>query len=170
MEVVHSLNSRAKVIYQDQKDFNNEVKNIGHNLMFNEYPQQFADSVMKPSRSNCPSSDTIDQGTVTIPYVMGIFKKFRHTGNRFNVRTIFKNKHTIHGTMMKNGPVRDAQEMKQCVYNIPCDCSRCYNSETSRPLEVYIKKHKYHLTQGLLEKSTLPNMYIKEGTKYIGKK
>jgi hypothetical protein len=24
--------------------------------------------------------------------------------------------------------------MKQCVYSIPCDCGRCYTSETSRPL------------------------------------
>jgi hypothetical protein len=34
--------------------------------------------------------------------------------------------------------------MKQCVYNIPCDCHRCYIGETSRPLEVCIKEHKYN--------------------------
>jgi hypothetical protein len=73
--------------------------------------------------------------------------------------------------MMKTGPVRDAQQTKQCVYNIPCDLGRCYNSETSRPLEVCTKKHKYHPTQGLLEKSKLAlYIYIKKGTKYVGKK
>jgi predicted GIY-YIG superfamily endonuclease len=56
---------------------------------------------------------------------------------------------------MKTGPVRDAQQMKQCVYSITCDCGRCYIGETDRPLEVRIKEHKYNLTQGLLEKSKL---------------
>jgi hypothetical protein len=88
---------------------------------------------------------TIYQGTVIIPYVMGTSEKFKHIGNCFNVRTIFKTKHTLHGTLMKTGLVRDAM--------IPCDCGRCYIGEASRPLEVCIKEHKYNLTQGLLEKS-----------------
>jgi predicted GIY-YIG superfamily endonuclease len=41
------------------------------------------------------------------------------------------------------------------VYNIPCDCGRCYIGATSRPLKVRIKEHKYNLTEGLLENSKL---------------
>jgi hypothetical protein len=103
---------------------------------------------MKPSRSNCPSDATY-QGSVLIPYITGTSEKFRRIGKRFNVRTIFKSKHTLRGTLMKTGPVRDAQQTKQCVYSIPCDCSRCYIGERGRPL------HKYNLTQCLLEKSKL---------------
>jgi hypothetical protein len=33
---------------QDQKDFNKEIKNIRHDLTFNEYPQESVDSIMKP--------------------------------------------------------------------------------------------------------------------------
>jgi hypothetical protein len=55
--------------------------------------------------------------------------------------------------MMKTEPVRDAQQTKQCVYSIPYDCGRYYIGKTSRPLKVQIKKQKYNLTQGLLEKS-----------------
>jgi predicted GIY-YIG superfamily endonuclease len=67
--------------------------------------------------------------------------------------------------MMKTGPVRDVQQMKHCVYSIPCDCGRCYIGETSRPFEVCIKEHKYCVTQGLLEKSKLAQNVYEEGHK-----
>jgi hypothetical protein len=117
-DVVHSFISQAKVICQDERDFNNEIKNIRHDLMLSEYSKEFVGSVMKPLRSNHPSSDTTYQGTVIIPYVKGTSKKFRRIGNCFIVKTIFKTKHALHGTLMKTGPVRDARQMKQCVYNI----------------------------------------------------
>jgi hypothetical protein len=92
------------------------------------------------------SSDTVYQSTVIITYVKGISKKFRCTGNCFNVRTIFKTKHTLRGTLMKTGLVKDAQQMKQCMYNNPCDCGRCYIHKTGRSLEVCIEEHKHNLT------------------------
>jgi hypothetical protein len=104
---------------------------------------------MKESRIKRPS-DAVYQGTVIIPYVDDISEKFRRTGNRFNIRTIFKTKHKLRGTLTKTGPVRDDQGTKQCVYNVPCDCGIRYIGETSRPLEV-----QYNLIQRLLEKSKL---------------
>jgi hypothetical protein len=118
--VIHSLISRAKVMCQDHKDFNKEIRNVGHGLMLNEYPQKFVDSIMKPSRSNRPSSDTIYQGTVIIPQVKCISEKFRCIGKQFIVRTIFKTKHTLCGTLLRTGPDRDAQQTKQYV----CVCAR----------------------------------------------
>jgi hypothetical protein len=139
--IVRNLVNRAKIICQNHKDFNNEIKTIRHDLMLSEYPEEFVDSTR-----NRPSPDTVYQGTVVIPYAKGISEKFRRIGNRFNLRTIFKTKHTLRGTLMKTGPVRDAQQTKQCVYNIPCDCGRCYSGGTSRPLEARIKEHKQHDT------------------------
>jgi hypothetical protein len=55
------------------------------------------------------------------------------------------------------------------VYSILCDCGRCYFSETSRPLEVHIKGHKYNLTQGLLKKLKLDQHAYKEGHKICWK-
>jgi predicted GIY-YIG superfamily endonuclease len=66
---------------------------------------------------------------------------------------------------MKTGLIRDAQQVKQCVYSIPCDCGVCYIGGTSRSLEVRIKEHKYNLTQGLLEKSKLAHHAYEEGHK-----
>jgi hypothetical protein len=57
--------------------------------------------------------------------------------------------------LIKTGPVRNAQQTKQCMYNIPCDCGRCYFGETNSLLEVRINEHKYDLTQGRIGKSKL---------------
>jgi hypothetical protein len=132
-------------------------------MMLNEYPQEFTDSIIKPSRSNHSFSDTIYQDTVLILYYKSISEKFRRIGNRFNVRTIFKSKHTLRGTLMKTGAVRDAQQTQQCVCNIPCDRDRCYVGEISEPLETRIKEHKYNLTRGLLGKSKLAQHAYEEG-------
>jgi hypothetical protein len=64
---------------------------------------------------------------------------------------------------MEIGLGRDGQQTKQFMYNIPRDCGRRYIVETSRPLEVCIKEHKYNLTQGLLEKSKLAEHMYEEG-------
>jgi hypothetical protein len=128
--------------------------------MLSECPKEFVDSLTKSSTRNRPSSDTI-----VIPYVKGTSAKFRSIGNRFNLRTIFKTKLTLQWTLMKTEPLRDAQQTKQCMCSIPCDCGSCYISETSRPLEVHIKEHKYNLTQGLLGKSKLAQHAYEEGNK-----
>jgi hypothetical protein len=70
--VVHSFISRAKVMCQNQKDFNKGIINIRYDLMVSEYPQEFVHSIMKLSRSNHLSSNTIYQGAVIIPYVNSI--------------------------------------------------------------------------------------------------
>jgi hypothetical protein len=49
--------------------------------------------------------------------------------------------------------------------NFPCDCGRCYIGETSKLLEVRVKKHKYNPTQCLLEKSKLDQHAYEEGHK-----
>jgi hypothetical protein len=50
--IVHSSISRVKVICQVQKYFDMEIKNISHYLLLNEYPHEFVDIIMMPSRSN----------------------------------------------------------------------------------------------------------------------
>jgi hypothetical protein len=69
-------------MYQDQKDFSKEIKYIRHDLMLNEYPQEFVGLIMKPSKSS-HRSNTVCQGMVIIPYVKGISEKFRCIGNHF---------------------------------------------------------------------------------------
>jgi uncharacterized protein (UPF0335 family) len=93
--VVRSLIDRAEVICQNQKDFNREVEVIKHDLTLNGYPHSFIDSVMKSRNNSNPSTDKVPHSTVVIPYVKGISEKFRRIGHRYNIRTIFKTKHTL---------------------------------------------------------------------------
>jgi hypothetical protein len=72
--VVPILNSRAKVICQDRKDSNNDIKNMRQDLMFNEYPKEFVDSIMNPSRSNRPSSDKSSR-TLSLTHILRISPK-----------------------------------------------------------------------------------------------
>jgi hypothetical protein len=132
------LINRAKVICQNQKYFNRKIKIMNNDVTINGNSQCFKDSVMKSRKNNNPSTDKVAHSTVVIPYVRGISEKFLRTGNRYNIRTIFKTKHTLRGTLMTTTPDRGLQQIRQCVYNIPCECGRCYIGEKSRPLEVLI--------------------------------
>jgi hypothetical protein len=76
--------------------------------MLSEYPKKFVDSAMKSLARNRPPSDTVLHVTVIISYVKGTSEKFRSIGNRLNLRTVFKTKHTRNGTLMKTGRGRDA--------------------------------------------------------------
>jgi hypothetical protein len=77
----------------------------------------------------------------------------------------FNTKEILRGTLMKTEPITEAKQMKQFVYNIPCDVT--YFSKTSSPVEVHFKEHKYSFTQGLLETSKLAHM--KMTARHVGK-
>jgi hypothetical protein len=87
------------------KVFNKKIKNMRHDLMLNEYQQEFVGFAMKIPRGNCFTGTTY-QG-MAILHFKGISKKFKHIGNSFNIRTIFRAKHTLQGTLMESEmPVR----------------------------------------------------------------
>jgi hypothetical protein len=67
--VAHSLVTGDRVICQDQKDLNTEIKIMRCDLIFHKYPEQLVHSLMKPGRSNHPSSGTIYHGMIINPYV-----------------------------------------------------------------------------------------------------
>jgi hypothetical protein len=57
---------------------------------------------------------------------------------------------------MKTGPVRDAQQMKHCVYNIPCECRWCYIEE-----QADLWKYALRSTNITWPKDCLKNQKIK---------
>jgi hypothetical protein len=135
--IVHSLYDRALSNCQEQRDFVTEVQNVKLDLGKNDYPKHVLDTTInKSGKKKFPSTQSKEACTVVIPNVKGISDQFKCIGNKYNIKTIFKTKHTLH-----------------CIYSIPCECGRRYVRETSRPLGVRIKEHKHNLKQGLLEKS-----------------
>jgi hypothetical protein len=95
--------------------------------------------------------------------VKGVSEMFKLIGNRYDIRTIFKTRHTRRSSLMKTRPERDALQTAQCIYSIPCECGRSYVVETGRHLAVQLREHRHDLWQGLLEKSKLAQHAYEEG-------
>jgi hypothetical protein len=70
--------------------------------------------------------------SVYIPYMKGILEKFQHIGNHYNIRTIFKVKHTLMSSLMRTRPKRDLHYMAHWICSIPCECGSSYISEIDR--------------------------------------
>jgi hypothetical protein len=83
-------------------------------------------------------------GFVYIPYVKGVSEEFKHIGNQYNVRMIFKTKHILRSSLMKTRPERE------CFSNIPCECGGSYIGETDGPLVMRLHEHRHDLKEGFL--------------------
>jgi hypothetical protein len=95
--------------------------------------------------------------------VKGISEKLKQIGNLYNIRTVFKTKHTLTSSLMRTRLQRSPQQMAHCVYSIPCECGRRYIHETGRPLAVRLHEYWHNLTEGLLKKSKLAQHAYEEG-------
>jgi predicted GIY-YIG superfamily endonuclease len=95
--------------------------------------------------------------------VKSVSEKFKSTRNRYNIWTLFKTKHTLRSSLMKDKLERDLQWTAQCIYYIPCECGRSYIGETGRPLAMRLSEHKHSLKEDFLEKSKLAQHAYEEG-------
>jgi hypothetical protein len=95
--------------------------------------------------------------------VKAVSEKFKCIGNRYNIRMIFKTKHTPSSSLMRTRPERDPLQTAQCNYNIPRECGRSYIGETCRPLAVRLHEHRHILKEGLLEKPKFAQHAYEEG-------
>jgi hypothetical protein len=92
--LIQSFHNRASTICQDRQDLAKEINNLSHDLQLNGYPQGFIDSVINPKGTRHPKTEEKPLGSVYIPYVKGVSEKFKRIGNRYNIRTIFRKKHS----------------------------------------------------------------------------
>jgi hypothetical protein len=124
--VVQSSYNRALINCQDRKDFETEVQNIKHDLWKNGYPKHFVGTTInKLGKKNYPITQSNEACTVVIPYVKGISEKFKRIGNKYNIKTIFKTKHTLRNIFIRTKPDTKSQlQIRHCIYSIPCECGR----------------------------------------------
>jgi hypothetical protein len=154
---MQSLYNRAATICQDWQDRLQEIDNLKWDLLLNGYPQQFINLALKNSNeiSHPKKEDKKPLGFVFIPYVKGVSEKFEWFSNQYNIKTIFKTEHISRNSLMRTTPERKLLQTVNCVYNIPCECSRSYVDETGRPFSVCIQEHRHNLREGLMKKAKL---------------
>jgi hypothetical protein len=93
--LIQSLPNRISTIYQEQQDLFDEIGSLRHDLQLSGYPQGFIDSVINSKDSSHLNKEEKPLGSLCIPYVKGVSEKFKCIGNRYNIRAIFKTKHTL---------------------------------------------------------------------------
>jgi hypothetical protein len=134
-----------------------EVNNLKHDLQLNGFPPKLINTVINNTRGNNRLRNEVKPiGSVAIPYVKGISEKFKQIGNHYNIKTIFKTKHTFRGTLVRTRPMSDPQLTAHCIYNIPCECGGSYVGY------VRIREHRINLKNGLLDKLKLAQHAFKE--------
>jgi hypothetical protein len=100
--IIRSLYNRATIICQERQDFAYEVNNFKHDLQLNGFPPKLINTIINNTGGNNRLRNEVKPiGSVVIPYVKGISDKFKRIENRYNIRTIFKTRHTLRNTLMR---------------------------------------------------------------------
>jgi predicted GIY-YIG superfamily endonuclease len=153
--VTKNLLHRANTMCHDKQNNMTELSLVKRDLLANAYQEKQVKSIinMKPQhrKEKKNGNEVVLTCRVTIPYIQGQSEKFTRTGNMFNIETIFKTRNTIGSILRKLKPKKDLMDKPQCVYRIPCECSRKYTGETSRQLSMRLKEHKYNFRLGHVE-------------------
>jgi hypothetical protein len=92
------------------------------------------DSALKSRESSHPEKEKKPLALVFILFVKGISEKLKHVSNHYNIRTVFRTKHTLRSSLIRTRPERCLLQMVHCICIIPCECGRSYTDETGRPL------------------------------------
>jgi hypothetical protein len=108
-------------------------------------------------------------GFVVIPYVEVVLEDLKKNSSQYNIKTIFSTKHTLRNSLMRTRPEIKLLQAANCIYNIPCECSRSYMGKTGRHYG-YRSKNRGSTVERVLERN--PNwssMLMKKVTGYTGK-
>jgi hypothetical protein len=142
--LIQSLHKRASTMCQERRDLCNEISTLRCDLQLSGYPRSF-DSVINSKGSSHLNKEEKPLCYLYIPYVKGVLEKFKCIANRYNIKTIFKTKHTLRSSLMKTRLKRDQQQTAHCVYSILCECGRSYIGETRRTLAVRLREQRHNL-------------------------
>jgi hypothetical protein len=128
--------------------------NLRHDLYLSGYPQFFVNSFIHCKDRGCPNKGEKPLGS-EYHICEGVSEKCIRTGNCYDIRMIFKTKHTLRSSLMKTRLERDPNQTAQCIYSIPCECGRSYIGKTGKPLAKGLHVHRHSLKGDLPEKLEL---------------
>jgi hypothetical protein len=113
-----------------------------YNQHLSAYPIEFIDSVINKSKRNVHLKKGVQTlGFLSLMYITGVSEHFKHIANRYNIRTVFKMRHSLKNSLTM-GPIRAPQETVNSVFNIPCKCGRSYTGETGRTWAMILREHR----------------------------
>jgi hypothetical protein len=104
--LIQSLHKRTSTICQENTKIC-VMKLVASNVIFMKgYPCGFIDSVINWKSGSLLSKEVKPLVSVYIPHVKGVSEKCKCIRNLYNVRVIFRTKHTLRSSVMKTRPER----------------------------------------------------------------
>ena len=157
--IIKGFGDRARALC-DKGTINDEIQNLKEIFIENGYKE---DQIIKYLSEKEPKiqeenrEDSLDRGTVTIPYIKGFSEIFKRITSKHGVKTAFRP-----GTKVKElkSTARTplGEKKANVVYSIPCKCeNNVYIGETYRMFETRKKEHqaKVRLTKKDLEEGKI---------------
>ena len=130
---------RAKIISSDTDAFQEEMISLRHNLHCNNYPERITSA---PRNLDRRIEDNIRKlTTVCLPNVQGLAERIQKICSLYDIRTVFTSGSTLQRYLFRVKPPTEFNMIKNCVYSIPCSCSKIYKGKTGRPLKVRLVEH-----------------------------
>jgi hypothetical protein len=126
--IIRSLHYRASTMCQERQVLLVEANNLRRDLQLNGYPQGFINSVLKSKGSSRQKKEDKPLGSVCIPHVKGVSEKFKRIANQYNIRTVFKTKHTLRSSLVRTRPKRDSQQRAHCAIAFPVNVCFTYSA------------------------------------------
>jgi hypothetical protein len=142
--LIHNLDKRTSTMCQERQDLFNEFSSLRRDLQFNGYPQGFIyNTWLLAARSSEQRRKPLS--SLHIPYVKGVLENLKRTGNRYDIRTILRTKHTLR---VKPGrkEIRNRQHSLWMLQKLRLG---------NRPLTLRLRGHRHNIKACLLEKSEL---------------
>ena len=113
---------------------------LRHNLHHNNNPERITSAPRNLDwriENNTPKLTT-----VCLPYVKGLAERIQKICSPYDIRTVFTSGSTLRRYLFRVKPPTEFNNIKNCVYSIPCSCGKIYKDETGHPLKVRLEEHR----------------------------
>jgi len=81
--------------YQKQQVRSDEIVSFKHNIQLNAYPIRFVNCYQQTQEKFSSEEGGEKLGFLSISYTRGVSEKFKRVVNRYNIKTVFRKRHTL---------------------------------------------------------------------------